>query len=261
MLALASEAKRVMPMMQWVVGALVLVVVGVVLRRLLNLDSEPQGSFDGLARIGQLRESVYKPVERELETRSAIVAISLNEAFEERDSGRSDIAWRLVRLSAAEWTRLAEVTANLLALMARYMPLARVVVPVRSLATHRFKSQIMIDQVRMHDVLNQLVFRSKLRYQLQVRILRRCVDSLTEEFLRQCRSAAENESERTPEVWSSLDFQYHDFDLVTKEVLLALRAFLVCLQDSDLKEFVSELPAVLPQAARSVPDAVAVEQR
>jgi len=260
MLALASEAERLMPQMQWVLGALVLVVVGIALRRLLNLDFEPRSSSDVLARIGQLRESVYKPVERELETRSAIVAISLNEAFEERDSGRSDIAWRLVRLSASEWTRLAEVTANLLALMSRYMPLARVAVPVRSLATHRFKSQIMIDQVRMHDLLNQLVFRSKLRYQLQVRILRRCVDSLTEEFLRECR-AAENENERTPELWSSFDLQYHDFDLVTKEVLLALRAFLVCLQDSDLKDFVSELPAVLPQRTRSVPAAVPVEQR
>src|SRR5579864_8929 len=95
MLALASEAERLMPQMQWVLGALVLVVVGIALRRLLNLDFEPRSSSDVLARIGQLRESVYKPVERELETRSAIVAISLNEAFEERDSGRSDIAWRL----------------------------------------------------------------------------------------------------------------------------------------------------------------------
>jgi hypothetical protein len=249
-----------MPLMQWVLGALVLVVVGVVLRRLLNLDAEPRSSADALSRIGQLRESVYKPVERELETRSAIVAISLNEAFEERDSGRSDIAWRLVRLSAAEWVRLAEVTTNLLALMAKYMPLAHVAVPVRSLATHRFKSQIMIDQVRMHEVLHQLVFRSKLRYQLQVRILRRSVEGLTEDFLRQCRSA-EHEAERTPELWSTLDLQFHDFDLLSKEVLLSLRAFLVCLHDSDLKEFVGELPAVLPRGARSVSEAVPVEQR
>jgi hypothetical protein len=245
--------------MQWVVGASVLVVVGVVLRRLLGLDSKVPPSVDRLSRIGQLRESIYKPIERELETRAAIVAISLNEAFEERDSGRSDIAWRLVRLSAAEWTRLAEVTNNLLGLMAKYMPLARMAAPGRILATHRFKSQIMTDQVRMHEVLQQLVFRSKLRYQLQVRVLRRCVESLTEDFLRQCR-AAQNESERTPELWSSLDLEFHDFDLVTKEVLLALRAFLVCLPDSDVKDFVGELPAVLPRGVRSASGAVVVER-
>lgn len=245
--------------MQWVVGALVLIVVAVVLRRLLNLDSESRRSPGGLSRIGPVREAVYKPVERELETRAAIVAISLNEAFEERDSGHSDIAWRLVRLSAAEWTRLAEVTNNLLALMAKYMPLARMATPVRSLATHRFKSQIMIDQVRMHELLHQLVFRSKLRYQMQVRILRRSVEGLTEDFLRHCRSA-ERENERPPELWSTFDLQFHDFDLVTKEVLLAFRSFLVCLQDSDLEEFVAELPAVLPRGARSVSGAVAVER-
>ncbi len=245
--------------MQWVVGALVLVVVAVVLRRALNLDAESRRPPGGLSRIGPVREAVYKPVEHELGTRADLVAISLNEAFEERDSGPSDIAWRLVRLSAEEWTRLAGVTNDLLTLMTKYMPSARMAVPVRTLAVHRFKSQIMIDQVRIYELLRQLVFRSKLRYRMQVRILHRSVEGLTEDFLRHCRSA-ERDNERPPELWSTFDLQFHDFDLVTKEVLLAFRAFLVCLQDSDLEEFVTELPAVLPRGTRSVSDAVGVER-
>ena len=245
--------------MQWVVGVLVLVAVAVVLRRVLNLNSEPHRPPGGLSRIGPVREAVYKPVERELETRADIVAISLNEAFEERESGHCDTAWRLVRLSAEEWTLLAGVTNDLLALMTKYMPLARMAVPVRTLAAHRFKSQLMIDQVRMYELLHQLVFRSKLRYRMQVRILHRSVEGLTEDFLRHCRSA-ERDNERPPELWSTFDLQFHDFDLVTKEVLLAFRAFLVCLQDSDLDEFVTELPAVVLRDARSVSDAVAVER-
>ena len=245
--------------MQWALGALVLIIVGFVLRRLLRLDSEPRRSASGLARLSTNREELYQPVAHEFDTRSTIVAISLNEAFEERDSGHADNAWRLVQLSASEWSRLSEVTEAVLGLVVKYMPAARIVVPVRTLATHRFKSPIMMDQVRMHEVLHQLVFRSKLRFQLHVRVLRRALDSLTGDFLQQCRSA-ELYEERPPELWTSFDLQFHDFDLITKETLLAFRAFLVCLPDSELVDFSTELAAVLAERVRSTPSFVPVER-
>jgi hypothetical protein len=245
--------------MQWVLGGFALIAFGVVLRRLLRLDSGPRRSASGLSRIGASREALYQPVARELETQSAIIGISLNEAFEERDSGHTDIAWRLVRLSVSEWSRLTEVTTTLLNLLAKYMPTVQMAVPVRNLSSHRFKSQIMVDQVRMHELLHQLVFRSKLRFQLHVRILRRSLESLTEDFLHQYRTA-ERDEQHPVELWTALDFEFHDFDLLTKETLLAFRAFLVCMQDSDLEGFSTELAEVLPRGVRSASGAVAVER-
>ena len=243
-------------MVAWALGAIALVVFGAVLRNLLELDSKP-GSPVGLRRIGSSRESIYEPVALEIETQSAILGISLNEAFEQRAGGNGEMAWHLVQLSAAEWSRLADTATVLLNLVDKYMPAAHVTVPVRNLASHRFKSQVMADQGRMHEVLHQLVFRSKLRFQLQVRMLRRSIEALTAGFM-QGGSTAGPDQACPADLWSSFDLEFHDFDLITKETLLTFRAFLVCLGDSELDSFSAELAAAMPRGVRAISSPVSV---
>ena len=238
--------------MEWVLGSAVLVAFGVVLRRLLRMDgSQSRPSRSGRTTLNSSREDVYLPLALELETQAAILGISLNEAFEERDSGHPEIAWRFVRLSASEWGRLAEIVVVMLDLVAEYMPVVHVVVPGRTLVADRFKSQIMIDSIRMHEVVSQLVFRSKLRFNLHIRTLRRAVETLTVDFRQTCRSAEEVQ-DPSPDLWRSFDFEAHDFDLLTKEALLAFRAFLLSLHDSDVAKFGAELKAVMPRGVRAV---------
>jgi len=79
------------------------------------------------------------------------------------------------------------------------MPAARVIVPARSMVAHRFKSPVMLDYVRMHELLDQLVFRAKLRFQLHLHILRRAVETLSGEFRRSYRYAERTE-DRPPEL-------------------------------------------------------------
>lgn len=236
--------------MKWVVGALILLVVAAVMRRILRLGKQAVRRAGGLLPLGADRSAVYQPIAREIETQAAILAISLNDAMEERGSGHDEIAWRLVRLSASEWDRLAEIVVALLNAVAKHLPAARVVVPARGMAAHRFKSQIMIDYVRLHELLDQLVFRSKLRFQMQVRVLRRAAETLTTEFRRSYRYAERTE-DRSPELWNRLDLYFHDFDLVAKETLLAFRAFLVCLPHSALAAFAADLSAVVQRGVRS----------
>ncbi len=244
--------------MEWVFGGLVLVAFGAVLRRVLRLNSDgPKPS--GPAPLGSARDAIYRPIALELETQAAILGISLNDAFEERDSGRADTAWRLVCLSSSEWGRLAEIVVVLLKIVNEYMPLARVGVPVRSLATERFKSRIMIELMRTHELVQQLVFRSKLRFQLHIRTLRRAAEAVTADFRSEYQAADEAENQ-SPDLWRLLDLEAHDFDLITKETLLAFRAFLPCLRDSDLPRFAAELKAVMPRGVRAVSVAAAVER-
>ena len=186
-----------------------------------------------------------------METQAAILGISLNDAFEERDAGRQDIAWRLVRLSASEWDRLAEIVVGLLNVLTRHLPELRDAAPSRSMVAARFKSRIMIDHFRMQEFLDRVVFRSKLRFQLQLRVLRRAAETLTGEFRRTYRYAERTE-DRPPELWNRLDLYFHDFDLVTKEALLAFRAFLVCLPHPALEKFASDLRTVMRTGTRSV---------
>ena len=242
--------------MEWVFGGLVLVAFGAVLRRVLRMNSDgPKPS--GPVPLGLAREAIYRPIALELETQAAILGISLNDAFEERDSGRSDNAWCLVHLSTSEWGRLAEIVVALLNTVNEYMPLARVAVPVRSLATQHFKSRIMIELIRTHELVQQLVFRSKLRFQLHIRTLRRAAETVTADFRHEYH-AAEDAGNQSPDLWRLLDLEAHDFDLITKETLLAFRAFLPCLRDSDLAGFAAEIKSVMPRGVRTV--SVAVER-
>lgn len=236
--------------MKWVLAGLILFVAGAALRRILRMGTRGSRSPQGLVPLSLDCEAVYQPVSQEVEAEAAILAVSLNDAIEERDEGNHEIAWRLVRLAASEWGRLAEILTDLLNVIAKYLADARVAVPVRSIVAHRFKSQAMIDYFRIHELLEQLVFRSKLRFQLQVRALRRATEILTAELRRTYRYA-ERTGDRPQELWNRLDLYFHDFDLVTKETLLAFRHFLVCLPPSTLASISADLRPIVRRAVRA----------
>ncbi len=108
----------------------------------------------------------------------------------------------------------------------------------------------MVDYVRMHELLDQLVFSSSRRYQLQLRLLRRAAEIVTGEFRRTYRQA-ERADERPAEVWSQIDLYFHDFDLIAKEAVLAFRALLASLPLSDLPRFSVDLNALLHARVRT----------
>jgi hypothetical protein len=236
--------------MKWLMAGLILGGVGITLRRLLRLDVRRSQSAGRLPPLSEDRAAIYQPVVREIETQSAILGISLNDAFEERDAGNSEIAWRLVRLSVSEWDRLTEIVTLLLRQMTKYLPSAKIVVPTRTMGASHFRSRAMVDYVRMHELLDQLVFQSRLRFQLHLRVLRRAVETLSAEFRRSYRYA-ERTGDRPPELWTRFDHYFHDLDLVSKETLLALRALLACLPHSTLPAFGADLQPILHRGVRA----------
>jgi hypothetical protein len=236
--------------MHWMVGALVLVCVGFLLRRVLWTELPEQRAPIGLAPLGSERRTVYDGFAPEVEARIAMLGISLNDAFEERDAGRDDMAWRMVRLSASEWYGMEKIITGLLNTLTRYLPNAQVMVTTRSIHAHRFMSKPMVDYVRMHELLDQLVFSSRRRYQLQLRLLRRAAEIVSGEFRRTYRQA-ERADERPAEVWNQIDLYFHDFDLIAKEAVLALRGLLACLPLSILPKLSLDLNGLLRGRVRT----------
>jgi hypothetical protein len=236
--------------MHWVVGVLILAGVGFLLRRLLWTKLPEQRQPAGLAPLGSERRAVYDGFAPEVEARIAMLGISLNDAFEERDAGRHDMAWRMVRLSASEWYGMEKIIVGLLNTLTKHLPNAQVVVTPRSIHAHRFMSKPMVDYVRMHELLDQLVSSSRRRYQLQLRLLRRAAEIVTGEFRRTYRQA-ERTDNRSAEVWNQIDLYFHDFDLIAKEAVLALRALLACLPPSALPKLSLDLNALLRGRVRT----------
>jgi hypothetical protein len=208
----------------------------------------------GLPPLGSDRRAVYDGFAPEVEARIAMLGISLNDAFEERDAGHHDMAWRMVRLSASEWDGMERIVAGLLNALTKHLENAQVVVTSRSIHAHRFKSRTMVDYVRMHELVDQLVFSSRRRYQLQLRLLRRAAEIVTGEF-RYTYRHAEKTGDQSPQVWSQIDLSFHDFDLIAKEAVLAFRALLACLPSSALPRLSFDLNALLRGRvrARSLP--------
>jgi len=236
--------------MHWMVGILILAGVGFLLRRLLWIRLPDQLPPPGLAPLGLERQAVYDGFAPEVEARTAILGISLNDAFEERDAGRHDMAWRMIRLSASEWDGMEKILAGLLNILAKRLRDAQFVVTPRSIPAHRFMSKPMVDYVRMHELLDQLVFRSWRRFQLQLHLLRRATEIVTGGFRHTYRQA-ERADDRSAEAWNQIDLYFHDFDLIAKEALLAFRALLASLPLSVLPKFSLELNALLQARVRT----------
>lgn len=240
--------------MKWLEGAIaggVLIAVGYVLRWLLDLDKPTTRRVSGWAHLTPEREAAYQSAALEVESRVTIVGVSLNDAIEERETGHLEIARQLVGLAVCEWGNSAQMVTALLNAIAKYAPTAQAVFPVRSIAFHRFKSHTMVEYARMHEVLDQFVFRSKPRFQVHIRLLRRAAAVLTSEFERSYRRAFRAER-GSNELWRHLDLCFHDFDLISKESLLALRAFLFCLPDDEVNAFTADLRALTAHSVRAL---------
>src|SRR5436309_9599686 len=116
--------------MGWLAGGLVLVVAAFMLRRLLDISAQNPRRCAGLLPLSADRQKIYEPLSREIETQDAILGISLNDAFEERDSGHEDISWRLIRLSASEWERQQEIVTGLLNAILKHLDQVGMVIPL-----------------------------------------------------------------------------------------------------------------------------------
>ena len=234
--------------MSWLWEGGILILVGVLLRRALRMDAPRLRPYNGPTLLSREQTRIYDLVARDLEVEAAILGVALNEAMEERNSGNHDSAWLLVRLAASEWDRLAGTMVTHLSQMSKYLPVARLDSPARCRLSGRFKSKSMIDYVRLHEILPQFVFQSKLRFQLHLQVMRRAVEVLTADF-RHLHRTGERSEARPLELWGRLDFCFHDLDLFAKETLLALRAFLPGLSEDELRNFAVDLYAQLPRLA------------
>jgi uncharacterized protein YjiS (DUF1127 family) len=223
----------------WEGGTLLL--VALVMRRVLRMGRPKTSNTGDLAkRRSNNIEPIFKQVTAEIEGHSTILAVSLNDAFEESKAGRPASAWSLVNIFASEWTRLTDLVESLQQLSLRYLPVVDLPVPVRELDEECFRSGTMIEFVRFNGFVDQFVFRPKLRFQLHLRLQRRAIAMLSEEFAR-TRTETEGSAKLLPHALTQFDLLFHDLDRLAKESLLAFRAELACLPGHALKDIGPEV--------------------
>jgi hypothetical protein len=235
--------------MKWLIAGLILGVVAVLLRWILRMDAAGKaGTGGGDSLRGDLR-AIFHPLALEIEAHTTILGITLNEGFGEREANRHEMAWHLVRLAVGEWDRLTELLIGLQGVLTKFLPTTNGIFPVRRVATGHFKSRALKDYVGLYDFLDRILFNSKARFGLQLQLLGRCSGTLSKEFRRACREG-ERTLDSSDELWTRLDYNFHDFDLIAKETLLALRTLLACQSPESAQELSLDLQALLERSAR-----------
>ncbi len=235
--------------MHWLIGSVTLAIVAVLLRRILHMGAPRNAQLGGVGFLrGDLRP-IYHPIAQEIETHTSILGITLNEAFSEREAERHQMAWHVVRLAIGEWERLSGLLVGLLDALARSLPATSGIVPVRRVAVNHFKSRVMRDNVGLYEFLDQVLFRSKPRFALQLRLLSRASAILSKEFKHACREG-EITLDSSDELWERLDYYFHDFDLIAKETLLAFHTLLSCQTAEGAQALALDLQLLLDRGMR-----------
>lgn len=245
----SSGQFHILSSMQWIIGGLILAAVAGLLRRILRMDATAGAQGNGAWALRPHLQTIYAPFAQEIEALTAILGITLNDAFGEREANRHEMAWRVVRLAVGEWGRLTELIVGLQTILAKFVPTTNGIVPVRRVAAGHFKSTSVMDHVRLYEFLDQILFSYKGRFTVQLRLLLRASALLSKEFRHTCREG-ERSLDSSDEVWARLDYYFHDFDLIAKETLLALRTLLACQSPGGVQELASELHALLARGVR-----------
>ena len=223
-------------------------VVALLLRRILHMDATNTAQRGGLPSLRGHLPAIYTPLAQEIEAHTAILGITLNEAFNERGAGRREMAWHIVQLAMGEWERLAELLVGLQSVLNKFLPGTTGIVPVRRVAAGHFKSRAVMDNVGLYEFLYQPLFSSKHRFAIQ-RPSWSSIGLLTKEFRRACREG-ESTLDCGDELWTRLDCYFHDFDLIAKEMLLAFRTFLTCQSPEAAEESAVDLHTLLERGKR-----------
>ncbi len=235
--------------MHWVIGGVILAAVAILLRWVLHMGAPGKAPTGGTGCLRRELQSIYEPVAQEIEARATILGITLNDAFGEREANRPEMAWQVVRLAVGEWERLTELLIGVQSLLSKFLPGTTGIVPLRRVATCHFRSRPVTDYVGLYEFLDQILFSSKRRFALQLRLMFHSSALLSQAFRRACREGALT-FDSSDELWTRLDYYFHDFDLISKETLLAFRTLLACQSPEGAQELALDLQMLLERGMR-----------
>ena len=229
--------------MLWILEIAILLVIAMVLRHILHMgpDTALKPSTPRFRRPAN--NPLCSPLVSEIEAHTAILGVLLNDAIDEQNGGNTEIASRILNVFGAERGRLVELVINLQNLSLKYLPTVQYPLDIRGLDSASFHSQPVSDLFRRHSGLEQFVFRSKLRFQLQLRLLRRATALLNEGF-EVIKKRAETNGNSPDMALTQFDVYFHDLDLLAKETLVRFSAELACLPESVMEDMAVELSAL-----------------
>ncbi len=226
--------------MLWVIEFGSLLVVAFVLRRVLHMGQKAPSQESGPRFRRPRNNPACLPLASEIEAHTAILGVVLNDVIAEQGSGHREACRTMLNLFDSERERLVDLVISVQNLSLKYIPSVQYPLEPRKLDPGAFLSKPVSEFIAGHVMLEEFVFRSKLRFQLHLRLLRRASALLNESFevIRHDLSA---DSILFDCALPQIDVLFHDLDRLTKETLLGFSAELAGLPDQEKKAMVAEV--------------------
>ena len=229
--------------MLWAIELGALLVVAVVLRRVLHMGQKASSKDTGPRFQRPRNNPACLPLASEIEAHSSILGVVLNDVIAEQASGRGEAGRTMLSLFDSERERLVELVISVQNLSLKYIPSVQYPLEPRTLDPEAFLSKPVSEFVARHGILEEFVFRSKLRFQLHLRLLRRATALLNESF-EVIRHDLDADSMLFDCALPQIDVLFHDLDRLTKETLLGFSAELACLPEAEKEAVAAEVSAL-----------------
>lgn len=245
--------------MVWIFEVGILLVVAVALRRVLHMGRRDVRQKQAPHFRRPANNPLCSPLASEIEGHTTILGVLLNDVIEEQNSGNVEVARRMLTVFDSERERLVELIVNLQNLSLKYLLAIQYPINTRLLNHEAFRSHLISDFVKRHGGLEQFIFRSKLRFNLQLRLMRRATALLNESFEE---LKTETKTTATSLDWALLqiDLYFHDLDLLAKETLLGFNEELAGLPASVRQEIATEISALTTRQSVLNPQVSELEQ-
>lgn len=238
--------------MDWVLAVSALLLVAYVCRRILRLDQPPARSWRPAA-LPLNRFQIYRTAAQEVETQTGMLSVTLNEALGDYGAGNGANAVAHMMLAIEQWDLLAQLVGSVLKTVTENMPQVGTMASYREINPASFKSRPMTELMRSGGKLHEFIFHSKGRFDFRVQLIRSSLETLTSEF-RSTFAPAESDAQFPVAKWRDIDPTHHDYDLIAKEALLAVRDFLGALPEAAIPGFGVEITRVVSlHSVRSMP--------
>ena len=220
-----------------------LLIVAFVLRRALHMGQKAPSQESGSRFRRPRNNPACFPLASEIEAHTSILGVVLNDVIAEQGSGHGEAGLTMLNLFDSERERLVELVVSVQNLSLKYLPSVQYPLEPRTLDPGYFLSKPLSEFIARHGILEEFVFRSKLRFQLHLRLLRRATALLNESF-EIIRHDLGADSMLFDCALPQIDVLFHDLDLLTKETLLGFSAELACLPDAEKDALVTEVSAL-----------------
>lgn len=238
--------------MDWVLAVVALLLVAYVCRRILRLDQPPARAWRPAA-LPLNRFQIYRTAAQEVETQTGMLSVTLNEALGDYGAGNGANAVAHMLLAVQQWDLLAQLVSSVLKTVTENMPQVGTMASYREINPACFQSRAMADLMKSGGKLHQFIYHSKGRFDFRVQLIRSSLETLTEEF-RSTFGLADPAPQFPASKWRDIDPTHHDYDLIAKEALLAVRDFLGALPEAAIPGFGVEIARVVSlHSVRSLP--------